>query len=144
MQALIDYDGWRKWKDSKDLTTTLSPVNKPLKGNKKSLHGKGTTSKSNVVASGKGKVKGRALSSAGKAVNKVNAKPATFSNADGAGDNVDDDDDGGDENARAGRNELMDESGVPVFSSIPDGVDDLVSETDDGDDEADGDDGPGR
>ena len=142
MQALIDYDGWRKWKDSKDLKTTLSPVNKAVRNGKKSLpSGKATTSSKSSNASGKVKVKGRAISAAGKALNsKVsnNRKGAGVDNADGAGDDAGDDD--GNANMAEEDGAVVEESGVPVFSSIPDGVDDyFVNELGDGDDEADAD-----
>lgn len=107
MQALIDYDGWRKWKDSKDLTTTLSPANKPVKSGKKS-------------GTGKGKTKGGGAATTGKDGKKTGKKSAEnkASSADG----------------HEAEKEVV-ESGVPVFSSIPDGVDWLVDELVEGDDD---------
>ena len=107
MQALIDYDGWRKWKDSKDLTTTLSPANKPAKSGKKS-------------GTGKGKAKGGGATTTRKDGKKTGKKSA--------GSKADADD------GHEAEKEVV-ESGVPVFSSIPDGVDGLVDELADGDDD---------
>ena len=103
----------------------MSPANKTVKGSKKSSVGKRTTSRGDVDISGKGKVKGRAISNTGKALKIGIKKDAGIGNSDGA------------EEA-----EVVEESGVPVFSSIPDGVD-FVNDIGDGDDEAiaDGDDG---
>ena len=111
MQALIDYDGWRKWKDSKDLTTTLSPANKPAKAGKKS-------------ATGKGKAKGGGAAATGRDGKKASKKSAEIKADAGGGHKA----------------EEVVESGVPVFSSIPDGVDGLVDELAGGDDDDDDDD----